>query len=278
MAQRQFNVDGVRLACEDRGSGPPVVLLHGFPLDHTMWDAQIEALSGQFRVIAPDLRGFGASSLAADDAEQGVGMERYAADVIALFDWLQIAEPVVLVGFSMGGYAAWQAALRWPERLRGLAPCDTRAAADADEARAGRMKMAEAAMQAGNSSPALAMLPKLVAPTTQEERPDVVERIRGIIERQSAEAIAAAQRGMARRVDVRGELNSIAAHSLCIVGVADAISPPKEMHEIAVLLAKSGTDDVRLTEIENAGHMSPMENPAAVTEAIRRFARECYGV
>jgi pimeloyl-ACP methyl ester carboxylesterase len=83
---------------------------------------------------------------------------------------------------------------------------------------------------------------------------------------------------MARREDVRGKLNSITADSLCIVGVADAISPPAEMHEIAVLLAKSGHDDVRITEIENAGHMSPMENPAAVTEAIAAFARECYGL
>lgn len=278
MAERQFNVDGVRMVCEDCGSGPPIVLLHGFPLDHTMWNAQIEALCSHFRVIAPDLRGFGRSALADGDAENGVGMERYAADVVALLDWLQVAEPVVLVGFSMGGYAAWQFALRWPERLRGLVPCDTRAAGDAEEGRAGRFKMAEAAMQAGNASPALAMLTKLFAPQSYEERPDVVERVRGIIERQSAEGIAAAQRGMARREDVRGRLDSIAAHSLCIVGVEDAISPAKEMHEIAVLLAKSGLDEVRLVEVEFAGHMSPMENPTAVTEAIRAFARECYGL
>ena len=276
MAERQFNVDGVRLLCEDRGSGPPIVLLHGFPLDHTMWSAQIDALSSRFRVIAPDLRGFGKSGLGADDVELGVPMERYAADVVAVLDWLEIAEPVVLVGFSMGGYAAWQFAKRWPERLRGLAPCDTRAASDADEARAGRFKMAEAAMQGGNASPALAMLAKLFAPETHQERPDVVERVRSIIERQSAEGIAAAQRGMARREDVRGLLDSITAHSLCIVGVADAISPPTEMHEIAVLLAKSGRDEVRLVEIEFAGHMAPMENPAAVTEAIAAFARECF--
>jgi pimeloyl-ACP methyl ester carboxylesterase len=136
--------------------------------------------------------------------------------------------------------------------------------------------MAEAAMQAGNSSPALAMLTKLLAPQTRQERPDVVEHVRAMIDRQRPEAIAAAQRGMARREDVRGRLDSITAHSLCIVGVADAISPPAEMHEIATLLAKSGPDDVRLTEIENAGHLSPMENSAAVTEAIAAFARECY--
>jgi len=278
MAQRQFNVDGATLSVEDRGSGPPIVLLHGFPLDHSMWNAQIDELSGHFRVVAPDLRGFGQSRLDEDDAENGVPMDRYAADVAALLDWLAIQEPVVLVGFSMGGYAAWQFALRWAERLRGLVLCDTRAVGDADEARANRLKMAEAAMQAGNSSPALAMLPKLFAPETHEERPDLVQRVRAIIERQSADAVAAAQRGMARREDVQGRLAEINCPALCIVGVEDAISPPKEMHWIATTLAEPGVRDVRLVEVENAGHMAPMENAAAVTGAIAEFARECYRV
>lgn len=278
MAQRLFNVEGVRLACEDVGSGPPIVLLHGFPLDHTMWSAQIKELQSHFRVIAPDLRGFGNSHLADGDAENGVVMERYAADVIALLDWLQVSEPVVLAGLSMGGYIAWQAVLRWPERVRGLIPCDTRAAGDADEPRAARFKMAEAAMQAGNSSPALAMIPKLLGAETRKERPDIEAALRAIIERQSAEAVAAAQRGMARREDVRGKLDTITADSLCIVGVEDVISPPAEMHEFAQLLAKSGDDDVRIVEIEHAGHMTPMENPAAVTAAIAAFARQCYGL
>jgi 3-oxoadipate enol-lactonase len=278
MAERQFNVDGVRLACEDRGSGPPIVLVHGFPLDHTMWQAQIESLASHFRVIAPDLRGFGRSALVDEDVEDGVPMERYAADVVELLDWLQVGEPVVLVGFSLGGYVGWQVALRWPERLRGIVACDTKAVADADEVRAVRLKMANSAMQKGSSSPALAMLSKAFSPQTVEERPDVVERVREIIERQTAESVAAAQRGMARREDVRGLLDSIKAHSLCIVGMDDAISSPHEMHEIAELLAKSGPDSVRFVEIENAGHMAPMENPAAVTESIAKFARECYAV
>jgi pimeloyl-ACP methyl ester carboxylesterase len=278
MAEHRFSLEGVTLNVEDRGSGPPVVLVHGFPLDHRMWDAQIDALADGFRVIAPDLRGFGKSTLAEDDAENGVGMERYAADVVAVLDALEIGEPVVVVGFSMGGYAAWQLALRWPARLRGLVPCDTRAAADADEARAGRLKMAEAAMQAGNSSPALAMLPKLLAPETHQQRPDIVERTRAIIERQSAEAVAAAQRGMARREDVTGRLREIACPAECIVGIEDAISTPQEMHEIARLLAETRMAEARLVEIEFAGHMTPLENPTAVTEAIAEFARECYGV
>jgi 3-oxoadipate enol-lactonase len=276
MAERQFQHEGVTLNVEDRGSGPPIVLLHGFPLDHRMWNAQIDALSTRRRMVAPDLRGFGKSTLTEADVDLGVPMERYASDVVAALDELEIFEPVVVVGFSMGGYAAWQVALRWPERVRGLVPCDTRAVGDTDEARAGRLKMAEAAMQAGNSSPAQAMLAKLLAPETHEERPDIVALTSAMIERQSAEAVAAAQRGMARREDVTGRLREITCPTLCIVGVEDAISPPAEMHQIATLLAENNAAEVRIVEIESAGHMTPLENPAAVTEAIADFARECY--
>jgi pimeloyl-ACP methyl ester carboxylesterase len=178
----------------------------------------------------------------------------------------------------MGGYAAWQLALRWPDRLRALVLCDTRAVADSDEARANRFKMAEAAMQAGNSSPALAMLPKLLAVETHADRPDIAETTRAMIQRQTAEAVAAAQRGMARREDVTGRLREVVCPTLCIVGVEDAISTPQEMHQIAALLAEASSPDVRLVEIESAGHMTPLENPAAVTEAIASFARECYGL
>ncbi|MCC6492852.1 MAG: alpha/beta fold hydrolase [Pirellulales bacterium] len=276
MALRQFLHGDVSLTVEDCGSGPPILLIHGFPLDHTMWQSQIEALRSQFRVVAPDLRGFGGSRLAPGDEDLGLGMEHYAADLTAMLQWLSIGEPIVAVGFSMGGYVAMQLALRWPKLLRGLALCDTRAAADAEESRAARIKMADAAMQAGNSGPALAMIPKLLAERTRQERPDLAEQVERIIARQRAEGVAAAQRGMARREDVRGRLDHIAAHSLCIVGREDAISPPAEMHEMAVLLAKRGEDDVQLVEIEHAGHLSPMENPAAVTQAIQAFATECY--
>src|SRR6185295_13111020 len=100
MAKHTIAVGGVSLKCEDRGAGLPVVLVHGFPFDHRMWDAQIEALGTEFRVIAPDLRGFGRSTIEPSDVNAGVGMDRYAADVIAVLDGLGVTEPVVLVGFS----------------------------------------------------------------------------------------------------------------------------------------------------------------------------------
>lgn len=266
MPEQRHAVNGVSISAEDRGGGRPVVLLHGFPLDHGMWSAQLDALSAEHRMIAPDLRGFGASSLAAGDAQRGVGMEQYAADVAALLDALGIDEPVVLAGFSMGGYAAWQFALNYPERLAGFIACDTRAVADTDEARAGREKMAAAALEAGDSSPALAMLPKLLAKQTHDSRPNVVAQVRAMIERQSAGAIAAAQRGMARRVDVEARLSEIGCPALVVVGAEDAISPPAEMREIAAAMP-----DARVAEIAAAGHMTTMENPEAVTRAIADF-------
>jgi pimeloyl-ACP methyl ester carboxylesterase len=268
MAKNYLTIDGVELYVEDRGAGRPIVLVHGFPLDHAMWQAQIDSLSGEFRVIAPDLRGFGTSGLAPGDADRGVGMEQYAADVAEVLDALGVIGPVVLAGFSMGGYAAWQFALKWPQRLAGLIQCDTRALADTEEARAGRVKMAEAALAAGDSSPALAMLPKLVGKTTQASRPEIAAAVQSLIERQSAAAVAAAQRGMARREDVRSRLTQIACPALMIVGAEDVISPPAEMREIAAMMPSAD-----VVEIAGAGHMTPMENSVAVTQAIAEFTR-----
>ena len=267
-----LKTDGVTLAYRDLGDdvvGPPIVLLHGFPFHGDMWNAQIAALQQRHRVIVPDLRGFGGSTLTIVDIADGVPMERFAADVLAVLDDADVPEPIVLVGFSMGGYAALQFALRWPQRLLGLVLCDTRAAADAEEGRRGRQAMAAAALAAGNSSPAEAMLPKLLAPQALAERPEVVATVRQFIAAASAEAIAAAQRGMARREDVRSRLKEIAVPVLALVGASDAISPPAEMREIAAALPQA-----TFVEIPNSGHSTPLENPAAVSEAIARFARE----
>jgi 3-oxoadipate enol-lactonase len=271
MAAHTLPVGEVKISCEVRGHGLPILLVHGFPLDREMWESQIERLAGEFRVIAPDLRGFGSSTLAPRDVETGVGMELYAADVVAVLEGLSVVEPVVLAGFSMGGYVAWQIALNHANRLRGLVLCDTRAAADAEDAASNRLKMAQAVVEAGNASPALAMLEKLLSPETQEQRPEIVSLVKSMIERQSADGIAAAQRGMARREDVREQLHRIDCPCLGIVGTADVISPPKEMREIVAALP-----DAQLVEIAG-GHLTPIENAAEVTEAIRDFARARSG-
>ena len=165
---KSANLSTGELVYIDRGAGQPVLLVHGFPLDHTMWNAQIDTLSERVRVIAPDLRGFGDSPLGAADPDRGISMERYADDLAELLDALNpaINQPIILVGFSMGGYVAWQFVRKYPARLRALVQCDTRAIADSEEARAGRLKMAENVAEWGAGRVAEMMGPKLFAPGT----------------------------------------------------------------------------------------------------------------
>jgi pimeloyl-ACP methyl ester carboxylesterase len=251
------------------GSGQPLVLLHGFPLEHSMWQPQLDALADCCQVLAPDLRGFGGSSWeesAPRVAREGVDMQTYAQDVIALLDELQITEPVILCGFSMGGYILWQLALRYPERIKALVLADTKAAADSAEASAGRLAMAEQVMASGGAGVAEGMLPKLLAASTRASRPELVEQVAAMIRQAPPAAIAAALRGMARRADVQPQLAGMDWPTLVLVGEEDVISPPEEMRAVAARLPQA-----EYHEISGAGHMSPLENPVDFNRALRAF-------
>jgi pimeloyl-ACP methyl ester carboxylesterase len=260
------SISTTEMAYVDRGAGLPVLLVHGYPLDHTMWAAQIDALSGRARVIAPDLRGFGRTPLGQVDPIRGVSMEQYADDLVELLDALAIREPIVLVGFSMGGYVAWQFVRKHADRLRALVACDTRAAADTEDAREGRLKMAQHVAEWGTARVAEMMGPKLLAPQSFATKRDVVEAVRRVVEGTSPAAIAAAQRGMADRPDATDLLPKIDVPTLVIVGEHDVISTQSEMESIARAIPGAG-----LAVISEAGHMAPMENPEKVNEALRRF-------
>jgi pimeloyl-ACP methyl ester carboxylesterase len=216
-------------------------------------------------VIAPDLRGFGQSPLGDADPQSGVSMERYADDLAELLDALAIRESIVLVGFSMGGYIAWQFVRKYYSRLRALVQCDTKAAADSEEARAGRLKMAENVAAWGTARVAEMMGPRLFAPNTFATKPQVVAAVRRVVEHTSSDAIAAAQRGMAARPDVTAFLPD-KLPTLVLCGEHDVISPTDEMDEIADAMAEA-----TFVAIPDAGHMTPMENPEAVNAALAAF-------
>ncbi len=150
---KSAKISTTTVAYFDQGRGAPLLLVHGFPLDHTMWDAQIPALVKTRRVIAPDLRGFGRSPLGHADPKTGITMEQYADDLAELLDALDVTEPIIYAGFSMGGYIGWQFVRKYASRLRALILCDTRAAADNDEGRAGRLKMADHIAEWGSAAP-----------------------------------------------------------------------------------------------------------------------------
>jgi 3-oxoadipate enol-lactonase len=252
----------ISLNVVERGSGPPLLLVHGYPLDHSMWQGQIEAFADRCRVIAPDLRGFGES-----DATPGtVTMAQMADDVAGLLDALSVKEPITFCGLSMGGYVAWQFALRHRSRLARLIQCDTRAIADSPDAAEGRRKMADRVLAEGPHVAADALIPKLFAPATFQQQPQIVEATRQVILQTRPDGIAAALRGMAERPDVTARLGEFDVPALLIGGQHDAISPADEMRQIAAKMP-----DARFVEIANAGHMAPLEQPAAVNAAMREY-------
>jgi pimeloyl-ACP methyl ester carboxylesterase len=259
---KKQTVNGIQLAYVDQGAGRPLVLVHGFPLDHTMWHAQIDALSGDYRVIAPDLRGFGQSGV----SEGTVSMQQFADDLAALLDALEVDEPVVLCGLSMGGYVAWQFWRRHSPRLGGLILCDTRAVGDTPEAAAARREMAERVLREGPAPLVAQMMPRLFAPSTAEEHPEVAESLRRVMMQTDPRGIAAAARGMAERPEMVSKLREIDCPVLVIVGELDVISTAEEMRGIAGAIPHA-----RLVEIAGCGHMSPLERAAEVSTAMREF-------
>jgi 3-oxoadipate enol-lactonase len=262
---RLIRAGDVELQVLERGQGLPVLLLHGFPLDHSMWDNQIESLSKTYRVIAPDLRGFGGSQVT-----HGVAtMDQMADDVAALLDALEVNERVVLCGLSMGGYVAFEFWRKYLKRLRALVLCDTRAAADAPEVAEGRHDLADKILAEGNAPLADGLIPKLFAPATLQLHSSMTAIQRERILTTSTTGAAAALRGMAVRNDMRRVLNYIELPTLVVVGEHDAISSVEEMRSIAGAMPHA-----QFAVIPHAGHMTPLENPEAFQAAIEPFLEQ----
>jgi 3-oxoadipate enol-lactonase len=259
---KQLSIHGHESSVFDEGNGLPLLFVHGFPLDHTMWRDQLAEFAGEYRVIAPDLRGFGSSAV----GDVAVTMEQFADDLAAVLDALGVTEPVTLVGLSMGGYVAWQFLRKYRHRLRALVLCDTRAAADSPEAAENRLKVAETVLADGTEALARAMVPKLFAKQKILTRPAVVDDVRNVILQANPRGVAAAQRAMAARPDATGMLETIDMPTLVVVGEDDVISPAEEMRRMAETIPGS-----RLVVISDAGHMSPLENPAAFNAALGEF-------
>lgn len=249
----------------DAGQGPVVVLLHGFPLCSAMWRPQMRALQDNYRVIIPDLRGFGGSS----PFGASPSLEQMADDVAGLLAALKINEPVVLGGLSMGGYVALAVARKYPNRLRALVLADTRAEPDDAQGKANRDAMIAFA-QANDARAVIdKMLPKLLAEHTLAARPDVVQEIRDMASAQSIEGIVGALKVLRDRPDARPGLAHIRVPALVLVGSDDALTPPAMAETLA-----AGIANAQLVTIPNAGHMSNLEEPAAFNTAAAAFLRQ----
>ncbi|WP_455358513.1 alpha/beta fold hydrolase [Streptomyces sp. SYSU K21746] len=242
----------------DARSGDPLVLVHGHPFDRTMWTPQLAAFGETHRVIAPDLRGYGTSSV-----EPGVTpLSAFASDIAALLDHLGV-ERFVLGGLSMGGQIAMECYRLFPERVSGLILADTFPAAETEAGRAARNETADRLLREGMAGYADEVLYKMVAPDSD---PDTAAHVHRMMCGTDPEGAAAALRGRAERPDYRELLTNVTVPALVVVGRDDTYTPVSDAEAMHAALP-----DSTLSVIESAAHLPNLERPAAFNAALRAY-------
>lgn len=252
----KVNVNDIQLAYARRGKGTPLVLLHGFPLDHHLWDEVVPLLEDTFDVILPDLRGFGNSTM----LDLPSSIDDYASDIASLLDHLNI-QRAAIVGHSMGGYVALAFARLYPERVSGLGLVSSQVLADAPDRKAGRYKSAAEVSEKGIGSVVEAMTSKFTA----DEKLQAYAR--ASMERQQPAAYIGALKAMAERADSTSLLSSFNFPVVVVHGDADALIPIDRAREVKEALPKA-----HLVEINGAGHMPMMEAKENTADALKHLA------
>jgi 3-oxoadipate enol-lactonase len=252
----------LKLAYFEAGRGIPLVLIHGFPLNHRLWEQQFAALTETARLIAPDLPGHGES----DSRSGPYWMEQVAQDVNDLLDVLEIKVPVVLCGLSLGGYMLGQFYERYGNQLAGLIFTATRASGDSPEAKLNRDRLVSIAREAGVNALVEAVLPKFLAPKTYQTRPELVEQVRGIMQAASLDGVVGDLLGMRARPDTFDMIRKIRLPTLVIHGTEDQLIPVSEGE-----LIRDTIPGARMVTIPEAGHLPNLEQPELFNLAVREF-------
>src|SRR5574341_443513 len=251
----KVNVAGIGIAYIRRGRGTPLVLLHGYPLDHTIWDDVAPLLEEGFDLIIPDLRGFGQSDvMEADDS-----IIDFASDIAGLVSHLKIRN-AFLAGHSMGGYVALAFAREFSERVLGLAMISSQAQADAPDRKEGRYATAKQVLEQGVDPVVESMTPKLSA------EPRIQDFVRELISKQRPLGLYIALAAMAERPDSTDLLPMFKFPVVVVHGDADALIPVERAREM-----KAAVPSAHYVELTGVGHMPMMENPQAVADALKFF-------
>jgi pimeloyl-ACP methyl ester carboxylesterase len=262
------SLDGATIAYDDLGTGSALVLVHGHPFNRSMWRPQVERFSRSgWRVIAPDLRGYGESTVVPGMTTLDV----FARDLANLLDHLAVG-PAVLVGLSMGGQIAMDFYRQFPDRVRAIVLADTFATGETEAGRARRNEIADRLMREGMAAYAEEELPKMVDPANIAARPAVAEHVLGMMRTTPAEGAAAALRGRAERPDYVEVLAKLSVPALVVVGEEDTYTPvpvARSMHEVL--------PDSTLVIIEGAAHLPNLERPAEFDAALSRFLSGLVG-
>lgn len=239
-----------------------LLFIHGFPFDHRMWRHQVAAFPETQR-IAPDLRGAGGNR--GPEAREEYSMHSYATELVRLLDNGHI-DQAVICGLSMGGYIAFELLRRFPGRVRAAILCNTKASADSLEAKQSRDAMMQRARTEGASGIARELVPKLLA---RPPRPELAREVTDMIARQPVSGIVGALHAMRGRPDSTPLLGQIRVPVLVLAGDDDQIVPAAGMEEMA-----NGIPGAQFTVIPGSGHLSPLEQPAAVNAAVSGFLQQ----
>jgi 3-oxoadipate enol-lactonase len=243
------------------GDGPPVVLLHPFPVNHEFWLPVAHALSTRFRVVLPDLRGHGDSGI----GEGPATMAKHAADIDRVMDDAEIGR-APLIGVSIGGYVLFEFWRKHRPRVSALGLCNTKASADAPDARTARLQSANDLLERGTEPFFEGMVTRVLGATTRATRPDLVDGALRMMRKMSPEGVAQVQRGLAERSDSIETLKTIDVPTLILTGDEDTLTGPIEAQFMHRHIRGS---EVRV--IPKAGHYAAWEQPEGVTRLLRQF-------
>lgn len=260
-------LDGIDLAFQENGSGQRALLfIHGHPFDHTMWQPQLEPIAERgWRVIAPDLRGYGSSGLAGDKTT----LEVFARDQLALLDHLGI-ERAVIAGLSMGGQIVMEICRLAPTRVLGIVLAATFPRAETALGKQQRFATAERLLEEGMAAYATEMLPKMLAARSIQATPHVAEHVLRMMRGTPPAGAAAALRGRAERPDYTTVLERLDCPALIVVGDEDTFTTRQDAERMHTLLKGS-----RLLWLPGVGHMPSLEQPQAFNAALADFLARC---
>jgi pimeloyl-ACP methyl ester carboxylesterase len=256
MKMKKVNVNGIQIAYTRKGSGKPLMLVHGYPLDHTIWNEVVPLLENDFDLILPDLRGFGQSEI----VESQYKISDMAADLAGLLDQLGI-EQTAIAGHSMGGYITLAFARAYSDRVLGMGLVASQAPADPPERKQGRYDAAAEIMETGVAPVAEGMSPKL----TPDER--VQAFVHALIAQQQSAGLAGALKAMAERDDSTAILSSFEYPVALVHGEADELIPIQRAQEI-----KAAISHATLAELSGVGHMPMLEEPQATATALKNLS------
>ncbi len=256
------NVNGCTICYDDLGKGSVnIIFIHGFPFDKSSWENQVDFLKKYYRVIAFDIRGFGQST--AGKEEKSISL--FADDLVKFMDMLAIKQAVVC-GLSMGGYILLNAVERFPERFRAVILCDTQCIADSTETKAKRMQAIQQVQESGLKEYAEEAVKNLFCPQSLETKKEIVEKIKNVIQNTSLTSITGTLKALANREDTCQSLNAISIPTLILCGQEDKVIPVTQSESMHRRINHS-----IFYIIENAGHLSNMEQPNEFNLSISQF-------